>query len=276
MTETPKALGVPPPATAIFDEEGVVVPDSPAPIVESLKDPRSPVGEELRRLRANFQAIRRQRPRERPLSCVAVVSALPGEGKSTISLGFAAALAREAGQRILLIEGDLRRPALSSGLGLDRRRGLSEWLQGRIERVPVWRVEPGGFFLLGAGPTPLDRPEDLGSPRMAALLRAARDRFDFVILDATPILPVSDAVLLQDLVDGFLLVVRARVTPRAAINDALGRIRADMVVGIVLNDEREYHRSYMSYAYHSYDMHGGSGSRHAGAYARSPAPKRRS
>ena len=276
MTDATKVSTAVRPDIALFDEKGVVVPDSPAPIVESLRDPRSPVGEELRLLRANLQAIRKKRPHERPLACIAVVSALPGEGKSTISLGLAAALAREPGQRILLIEGDLRRPALSSGLGLDRHPGLSEWLQGRIERVPLWRVEPGAFCLLGAGRTSLGRPEDLGSPRMAALLRAARDRFDLVILDATPILPVSDAVLLQDLVDGFLLVVRARVTPRAAIDDALGRIRADMVVGVVLNDQREYRTSYMSYAYHSYDMRGGSGSRHVGASARSPAPKRRS
>jgi Mrp family chromosome partitioning ATPase len=257
MTDIAKGLAAVTPAAALFDEQGVVAPKAPPPIIESLADPQSPVGEELRLLRANLQAIRKTRPPGQPLTCIAVVSALPGEGKSTISLGLGAALAREPGRRILVVEGDLRRPALSSSLGLDLHAGLSEWLQGRIERVPLWRVDPGGFFLLGAGRTPLVRPEDLGSPRMAALLQAARERFDFVILDATPILPVSDAVILQELVDGFLLVVRARATPRAAINDALGRIRADMIVGLVLNDQREYRRSYMAYAYDRYNMYGG-------------------
>ena len=115
-------------------------------------------------------------------------------------------------------------------------------------------VDPGGFFLLSAGAVPLERPEDLGSPRMDDLLKAARSRFDLVVLDATPILPVADVMLIQDLVDGLLLVVRSRMTPRAAIHDALGRVRADKVIGVVLNDQREYRDSYMAYAYHGYDM----------------------
>ena len=90
------------------------------------------------------------------------------------------------------------------------------------------------------------------------MLRAARDRFDLVLFDATPILPVADVVLLQDLVDGLILVVRSRMTPRAAIHDAVGRVRADKIVGVVLNDQREYRRSYMAYAYHGYGMRDGS------------------
>ena len=268
MTAVPKGSVGSRPEPALFDDEGVVVPAAPAPIIASLKDPHSPVGEELRLLRANLQAIRQKRPQRRPLTCVAVVSALPGEGKSTVSLGLAAALAREPGQQILLIEGDMRRPVLSSGLGLDPQPGLSEWLQGELERVPLRLVDPGGFYFVGAGAASLERPEDLGSSRMDALLRGARSRFDLVLIDATPILPVADVVLLQELVDGFLLVVRSRVTPRNAIHEALGRIRADMVVGIVLNDQREYRRSYMAYAYHGYDMHGGSGGRSPRTYGR--------
>jgi capsular exopolysaccharide synthesis family protein len=237
-----------------FLEEGVVAPGRAVPIVEALKDPRSPVGEELRLLRANVQAIRQKRPQKRPLGCIAVVSALPGEGKSTISLGLASALAREPGRRILLVECDLRRPAISHELGLSPHAGLAEWLNGGLEQVPVRSVDPGGFFLLSAGAVPLERPEDLGSPRMDELLKSARSRFDLVVLDATPILPVADVMLIQDLVDGLLLVVRSRMTPRAAIHDALGRVRADKVIGAVLNDQREYRDSYMAYAYHGYDM----------------------
>ena len=136
-------------------------------------------------------------------------------------------------------------------------------------------IDPGGFFLLGAGAASLGRPEDLSSARMDALLRAARDRFDFVLLDATPILPVADAVLLQDLVDGFLFVVRSRMTPRAAIHDALGRIRAEKIIGVVLNDQREYRGSYMTYAYEGYGMRAGSGSRSGSASVQSPGRNRR-
>jgi capsular exopolysaccharide synthesis family protein len=253
----------------LFREEEAVAPGRAVPIVETLKDPRSPVGEELRLLRSNVQALRQKRPQKKPLACLAVVSALPGEGKSTISLGLAAALAREAGRRVLLVECDLRRPAISQELALSPHPGLAEWLNGELEVVPVRRLDPGGFFLLSAGAVPLERPEELGSPRMDALLRAGRDRFDLVILDATPILPVADVMLLQDLVDGLILVVRSRMTPRAAIHDALGRIRGEKVVGVVLNDQREYRDSYMAYAYHGYNMDTKSKTRSAPAPVRS-------
>ena len=251
-----------------FDEEGVVTPEAPAPIVECLRDPRSPAGEELRLLRANLAAIRQKRPKKSPLDCIAVVSALPGEGKSTISLGLAAAMAREPGRRVLLIEGDLRRPAISLDLKLAPHPGLAEWLNGTIDRVPIRLVEPGGFHFLSAGTVPLERPEEVGSLRMDAVLGAAREAFDIVLLDATPILPVADVVLLQDLVDGLILIVRSRMTPRAAIHDAVGRIRADKIVGVVLNDQREYRRSYMAYAYHGYGMKNGSEGRSTGTSAR--------
>jgi protein-tyrosine kinase len=237
-----------------FRDEGVVNPTRPVSIVESLRNPLSIVGEEFRLLRVKVQAACEQRK----LRVLGVVSALPGEGKSTVALGLAIAFAREPGRRILLIETDLRRPSISRDLGVPPFPGMGEWLNGSIEHVPLRRVEPGGFFLLGPGEAPLERPEDLGSPRMEALLRAARDTFDLVVLDATPILPVADVTLMQDLLDGFLLVVRSRMTPKNAISDAMGRIRTDKVIGVVLNDHREYKGSYMTYAYQGYGMQDGS------------------
>lgn len=80
-----------------------------------------------------------------------------------------------------------------------------------------------------------------------------------MILDAVPLLPVADAVLMQDLVDGFLLVVRSRQTPRHAIHDAVARLRSDRVIGVVLNDHHEYRGSYKGYAYRGYGMDAGTG-----------------
>jgi len=243
-----------------FAEETTIAPARNLPIIQSLEDSRSVIGEEFRLLRAKLQEVRQQRSR---IDCLAVVSSLPGEGKSTISLGLSTALARDLGQRVLLIEGDLRRPSISDDLGLPPFPGLADWLNGGAQRIPLRRVEPGGFFLLGAGTAELERPEDIGSPRMEALLRAARDRFDIVVLDTTPILPVADVVLLQDLVDGLLLVVRSRMTPRSAIREALGKIRSDKLIGVVLNDQREYRDSYMTHAYAGYGMTSRSGARSA-------------
>lgn len=238
------------PGSVGFCDEGIVTPTGDTRFLESLTDASSFVGEELRLLASKVQDIRR----ERGITCLALTSTLPSEGKSSVAVGLAGALAREPGRRILLIEADVRRPSLTKTLGLPKAGGLSEWLNGGLDYVPVRLVEPGGFFLLVAGKTELERPELLGSPRMDALLRAARGLFDFVLLDAMPVLPVADAVLMQDLVDGFLLVVRSRQTRRDAIQDALARLRSDRVIGVVLNDHREYRDSYRARAYEQYGM----------------------
>jgi capsular exopolysaccharide synthesis family protein len=233
-----------------FLEDGVIRARKGVPILDNLQDPHSVVGEELRLLRAKLQRL--CQPRQ--LKCIAVTSALPGEGKSTISVGLAAALSRESGRRVLLIEADLRRPTISEALGLPPAPGVGEWLEGGLDQIPIRRIETGGFFLLVAGQVSLERPELLASPLMEAVLRSARGAFDFVLLDATPVLPVADTILLQDLVDGFLLVARSRLTPREAILEALGRLAPDKVLGVVLNDHREYKHSYRAHAYERYGM----------------------
>jgi polysaccharide biosynthesis transport protein len=246
--EKPRVVGLP--GEVDFRDEGIVASNRAVPIIESLNDHNSIVGEELGLLGVNLRDICRRRK----LSCLAVTSALPSEGKSTISVGLATALAREPGQRILLIEADLRRPSLTKTLGLPPAPGMSEWLNGTLDRVPVRVVEPGGFFLLAAGQTGRKRPEALGSPRMDELLRGARRHFDFVLVDAVPVLPVADAVIMRDLVDAFLLVVRSRQTPRDAIQEALSKLRSNRIIGVVLNGHREYRGSYKEDAYRRYGM----------------------
>jgi protein-tyrosine kinase len=220
-----------------FVERDAVRPTRNAPMLTSLGDPQSVVGEELRALRAKVQALSQLRT----LRCVAMTSALPGEGKSTISVGLATAFARGQGAR-------------SKALGLPPAPGLAEWLNGDLDEVPIRRVEPGGFFLLVAGQIGLARPEVLGAHLMEALVRAAREAFDFTLFDAPPILPVADTILLQELVDGFLLVARSRSTPREAILESLAKLQSEKIIGVVLNDHREYEHSYSSRAYERYGM----------------------
>src|SRR3989442_1153976 len=233
-----------------FRDEGIVTPRKVVPVVDGLEDPNSIIGEELRFFAANLLDLCRRRK----VSCLAMTSALPGEGKTTLSMGLATALAREPGRRILLVEADLRRPSMTETLGLPPAHGLSEWLNGTLDYVPVREVQPGGFFLVAAGQTGLKRPELLGSPRMDAVLRAGRRLFDLVLLDAVPVLPVADTVLMQDLVDGFQLVVRSRRTPRDAIHDTLAKLRPDRVIGVVFNGHREYRASHKYYGYERYGM----------------------
>jgi Mrp family chromosome partitioning ATPase len=242
------------PGEAALTDGGTVTPTKVVPIVESLMDSSSIVGEELRFFAANLLDLCRRRN----VTCFALTSALPGEGKSTLSAGLASALGREPRRRVLLVEADLRRPSLTKTLGLPPAHGLSEWLNGTLDYLPVRYVEPGGFFLVGAGLTDLRRPELLGSPRMDAVLKAARRLFDLVLLDAVPVLPVADTVLMQDLVDGFQLVVRSRRTPRDAIHETLAKLRPDRILAVVFNGHREYRSSYKNYGYRRYGMAPGS------------------
>jgi protein-tyrosine kinase len=238
------------PGVVSFLDEGAVTQSGSCPIVASLRDAHSIIGEELRLLRSRLRTA----GKDGKARCLALTSALPGEGKSTVSLGLAAAFAREPGRRVLLVEADLRRPTVSASLGLPPAPGLSEWLNGGLDQIPVRLVQPGGFSVLVAGQDQLERPESLGSPLMDALLRAARSAFDDVLVDAPPLLPVADTILMQDLIDGFLLVVRSRVTPRAAIHDALGRLRSEKITGVILNDHQGYRHTYSNHAYEKYGM----------------------
>lgn len=238
------------PGGVAFLDMGTVTPAADSAIIASLRDPRSVAGEELRLLRSKL----RPNGSAGEVRCLGMTSALPAEGKSTLALGLAAAIGRESGRRVLLIEADLRKPTVSKRLGLPAAAGLTEWLNGSVVQVPVRQVQPGDFSVVVAGQESLRRPEGLGSPLMDAVLQAARASYDDVIVDVPPLLSVSDAVLMQDLLDGFLLVVRSRVTPRDAIREALGRLRREKVLGVILNDHKEYRHSYTRYAYERYGM----------------------
>jgi Mrp family chromosome partitioning ATPase len=140
---------------------------------------------------------------------------------------------------VLLLEADLRQPALERYLGLPRVDGVSEWLSGRTSSVPVRTISPPGFAVITAGRETLSRPELIGSDRMGALMGACQLCFGFLIVDCPPLSPVADAVALQELVDGFLLVVRARVAPRETIQRAVGRLKNGRIQGIVFNEQPE-------------------------------------
>jgi capsular exopolysaccharide synthesis family protein len=204
------------------------------------------VEEEFRLLRAKVRAL----DAERPLRCIGIVSAGVGEGKSTMAVGLARAFAQETDGRCLLIECDLRRPVLDRYLELLKVPGLGEFLDSGTGPVGLRRIASCGFYLLSAGLMTEPRPPELlGSDRMARLLESARRSFDFIVVDCPPLLSVADAVVLQDLLDGFLMVVRARYAPSATVSRALSRLKPHMVRGVVLNDHNEMLPRAEEYAY---------------------------
>jgi len=214
--------------------ESIPQPASGQPMQQAVLGGSHYLAEEFRFLAAKVAGLVSER-----FTTIGVVSTGPSEGKTTVSIGLAAALARASDQRVLLLEADLRQPSLERYLGLPRTGGVSEFLIGRTNSVPVRTVSPPGIALLAAGRERLTRPELLGSDRMATLVGACQLSYSYVVVDCPPLDPVADAVALQDQIDGFLLVIRARRSPKAAIERAVSRLKENRVRGIVFNDQPE-------------------------------------
>ena len=167
---------------------------------------------------------------------LALTSIVAGDGKTSVSLGLAAALAH-AGQRVILIDADLRRRDADATLGIEPVAGLAEWLENGQSPLPLQRIAGLGFQVLSAGVEPC-RSELLGTPRLAQLLAAAQRHADLVLLDCAPLLPVADSLALREQVDGFLIVVRARHSPRDAMARATALLGPRRIAGVIMNGYR--------------------------------------
>ena len=153
---------------------------------------------------------------------------------------------------VCVVHADL--PAIDRALDLPFPEvGLGDYLEGQVgATVTVRRPAAGGFWVLSAGAGVLRRPEVLTSPRMVALLKAADRAFDYTIVDCPPLLPVADAVVFQDHIDGFLFVVRARHSPRETVQRAADLLKPERICGVVMNGHHDILPSYREYAYRRY------------------------
>ena len=207
-----------------------VVPKSP---LLTDVEARSPRAEAFRLLRTNLQFADLDVP---PKSFV-ITSSIPEEGKTSTSTNLAIALA-QTGQRVLLIDGDLRRPRIARVLGLESAVGLTTVLVGRSRLEDSIQVHaPSGVSLLSSGPIPPNPTEILQSQATHDLLRVLRESYDAVIIDAPPLLPVADAAIIAKAVDGAILVVRHGQTTQEQLRHATSRL--DQVgartYGVVVN-----------------------------------------
>jgi Mrp family chromosome partitioning ATPase len=174
--------------------------------------------------------------RDRRLRRIGVVSATLGEGKTTVALGLARALALE-GRRVLLLEAHVARPAIDAALGLPRPEvGLLQYLEAPHSTVTVRRPTLESLWVLSAGE---GRPGHVEWTRMGALLAAAQRAFDYIVVDCPPLLPATDEVLRHDLLDGLLFVVRSRYSLRATVRRAAALMRPGTFWGVVFNAHRE-------------------------------------
>ncbi len=191
------------------------------------------VRESLRMLRTNLQFMNVDNPPRK----IVVTSALPGEGKSTVAANLATALA-DSGQHVVLIDGDLRRPTVAESIGIDGSIGLTDVLAGRIDITQALRRAEGtpNLLVLAAGTLPPNPSELLGSARMRTVLEDLAAHAT-VIVDAPPLLAVTDGAVLTRQSDGALIVVSAGHTSYDVVDkavDVLEKIHGH-VLGVVLN-----------------------------------------
>jgi capsular exopolysaccharide synthesis family protein len=200
-------------------------------VVDSARMAR--VAEDYRHLRANLQFL----DVDEPPKVIMVSSALPAEGKTTVVINLALALA-EGGRKVTVVEADLRRPKITRYLGMVGGVGLTNVLAGAADVSDVTQYYgDDGLAVIAAGPTPPNPSELVASASMAELLGKLRASNDFVLVDAPPVLPVADSTGLAVIVDGVLLTVRYGTTRTDQLEQAAATVQrvGARTLGVILN-----------------------------------------
>lgn len=233
------ALGGPP-VLAVVPAES---PPDRRPI--ALSSPNSFAVESYRGLRTNVLFL----GLDRPLRVLQLTSALPGEGKTTTTSNLAVVLAG-AGKQVVVVDADLRKPRLHDVFGAAPMPGLTEVILGHPIDDALRKIDEN-LYVLTAGSAPANPGEMLLSPRVAAVINELAARFDHVLIDSPPLIPVADAVAVSGAADGVLVVAQAKRTSKRALADALGRLEQvnANVLGVVLNRAATGRAAYRGYGY---------------------------
>lgn len=212
--------------------------------------PQSPRAESFRQIRTNLQFTHVNHKSK----TVLLTSSVPGEGKSTTATNLAISIA-QSGQSVALVDADLRRPMIGEYLGLDRNAGLTTALVGQADvrdLLQPWGED--GLFVLTSGQIPPNPSELLGSEAMKQLIARLEYSFDAVVIDAPPLLPVTDAAVLAQHVGGVVMVVGSQILKQAELQKslaALTMVNADLL-GIVINRLPAKGPDAYGYSYRSY------------------------
>ncbi|WP_104117838.1 polysaccharide biosynthesis tyrosine autokinase [Arthrobacter sp. B1805] len=236
--------------------------------------PQSPRAESFRQIRTNLQFAHVSHKSK----SVLVTSSLPGEGKTTTATNLAIAIA-QGGQSVVLVDADLRRPRVDEYLGLERNAGLTTALIGRADLEDL--LQPWGtdeLYVLTAGQIPPNPSELLGSEAMKELITRLERKFDAVIIDAPPLLPVTDAAVLAQQVGGVVLVVGSSKVKLPDLQKSLGNLEmvgADLL-GVVINLLPSKGPDAYAYSYYSYASVSEPETRKVPAAAKRPVPSNNS
>ena len=207
-------------------------------------DPSSPGADRFRFLRMRLRELWNTKE----LRTLLITSPLPEDGKSTTALNLATALAEGGKRSVLVIEGDLHRSPLSEQLRLKPGPGLAECLEGGLNPLSaIRRLEPLGWYLLGAGKAHQNPTDLLQGEAFAVVIQKVSPHFDWILIDSPPVIPFTDALSLGRQANGSLLVARAGRTPSEAVEKAMTLLGRQHVLGIVLNGVEELDPVYSGY-----------------------------
>jgi capsular exopolysaccharide synthesis family protein len=202
--------------------------------------------EKFRLLRARLRNLREHRQ----LQKIVLTSAVPNDGKTLVAMNLAVCLSKHTNEKVLLLEGDLRKPMLGEQLGIKALPGLGEWASGDepISKF-ICRFDDLQLWVLPAGSAPENPVTILQSARFLELYKHLCTCFDWIIIDAPPLLPMADVSFWSRQADGMLLVVREGKTPKAVLQKGLETLDNPKMIGVVLNDAHAVESSYYQHYY---------------------------
>jgi len=216
----------------------------------TLAAPTSPASEAYRSLRTNllYAVV------DNPPKTIVLTSPGPGEGKSTTCANLGVVLA-EAARSTLILDCDFRRPVIHKYFGIRNLHGIISVLQGEYSPQDIWYEPVEDLKVIPVGPIPLKPAETLGTKRFADFLASARERFDYVLIDASPIGLVSDPAILATQADGVLLIIDAEGTRKGAVRQAIRKLTAvnANIIGTVVNNIDASRGDYYYYDSYTYD-----------------------
>lgn len=241
----------PPPAQERPKSAGYAAKDSDDPGINpslvAYFDPRSAIAEQYRSLRTNILLNNLSRP----LKTLALCSSLEGEGKTTTAVNLAITMAGDLDRSILLVDCDLRAGTVHQLLAIKSAAGLSDVLAGGVElESALYRTRIDNLTVLPRGEIPRNPSELLSSKKMRGLLEELKSKFDYIILDSPPIMPLTDACVLSSQVDGVIFIVQAHRTPRRVVRQAqnmLEHVHAKILGFILTQTENKDYISGYSY-----------------------------
>ncbi|HEY7531791.1 MAG TPA: CpsD/CapB family tyrosine-protein kinase [Nitrospiraceae bacterium] len=206
--------------------------------------------EQFKALRAKFE----HQLDSRKYKVVAVTSSIAEEGKTCTCVNLAANLASIGRKKVLLVDADLRKSDLAHYLNVSTKPGLSDYLNGSAPLEKVINKTMEGLYFIPGGERTNGASELLAGEKFRSFLVQMRDKFDLILLDTPPVLPVADTMSIKDQVDAFIFIFRMGFTPYVMLRQVIEDMGKEKIIGVVLNrvepQSQKYYKRYYGKYYH--------------------------